>query len=68
MGRLDDEAGGTAAGVAKEPTRKLLAEWIVGSYENVSEEMGVMLGRRRVLSRWWVKRIINFGVIKMQLK
>jgi hypothetical protein len=46
----------------------LLAEWIVGSYENVSEEMGVMLGRRRVLSRWWVKRKINFGVIKMQLK
>ena len=28
------------AGVAKEPTRKLLAEWIVGAYKNISEETG----------------------------
>jgi len=28
------------AGVAKEPTRKLLAEWVVGAYKNVSKEVG----------------------------
>ena len=26
------------AEVVKEPTRKLLAEWIVGTHENISEE------------------------------
>jgi hypothetical protein len=34
------EGEGMTAGVAKEPTRKLLAEWIVGAYKNISEEMG----------------------------
>ena len=34
------EGDGMTAGVAKEPTRKLLAEWIVGAYKNISEETG----------------------------
>jgi hypothetical protein len=40
MGNWMTEGGGMTAEVAKEPTRKLLAEWIVGAYENINEEMG----------------------------
>ena len=34
------EGGRMPAGGAKEPTKRLLAELIVGAYENVSEDMG----------------------------
>ena len=34
------EGGGMTAGVAKESTKKLLAELIVGAYDNISKEMG----------------------------
>ena len=27
-------------GVAKEPTRKLVAEWTIGTYKNIIEEIG----------------------------
>ena len=32
--------GGVVNGVAKEPTRNLVAEWIIGAYKNISEEIG----------------------------
>jgi hypothetical protein len=34
------DGGGIVDGVAKEPTRKLVAEWIIGTYKNISEETG----------------------------
>ena len=37
---LMTEGDEMTAGVAKEPTRKLLAEWIVEAYKNVSKEVG----------------------------
>jgi hypothetical protein len=32
--------GGVVDGVAKEPTRKLVAEWIIGAYRNITTEIG----------------------------
>jgi hypothetical protein len=32
--------GGVVDGVVKEPTRNLVAEWIIGAYKNISEEIG----------------------------
>ncbi len=34
------DGGGVVDSVAKEPTRKLVAEWIIGTYRNISEETG----------------------------
>ena len=34
------DGGGIVDGVAKEPTRKLVAEWIIGTYRNISVETG----------------------------
>jgi hypothetical protein len=34
------DGGGIVDGVAKEPTPKLVAEWIIRSYKNISEETG----------------------------
>ena len=34
------EGDGMPAGLAKEPARRLLAEWMVGAYKNISEETG----------------------------
>ena len=30
--------GGVDGGIAKTPTRRQVAEWIVGSYKNISEQ------------------------------
>ena len=32
--------GGVVDGVAKEPTRNLVAEWIIGAYRNISMDIG----------------------------
>jgi hypothetical protein len=34
------DGGRVVAGGTKEPTRKLTAEWIVGTYKAICEEMG----------------------------
>ncbi len=34
------DGGGLVDGVVKEPTRKLVAEWIIGTYRNISVETG----------------------------
>jgi hypothetical protein len=41
---LMTEGDGIVDGVAKEPSRKLVAEWIVQVYEDISEEIGQMRG------------------------
>ena len=42
--------GGVVDGVAKEPTRKLVAEWIIGAYRNITTEIEKTLGRKRVMN------------------
>ncbi len=34
------DGGGIIDGVAKEPTRKLVAKWIIGAYKIISEKTG----------------------------
>ncbi len=34
------DGGGNVDGVAKEPTWKLVAEWIIGTYLNISVDAG----------------------------
>ena len=34
------DGGGFVDGIAKEPTRKLVAEWIIGTYRNIWVDTG----------------------------
>ena len=34
------DGGGVVDGAAKEPTRKLVAKWIIGTYRKISVETG----------------------------
>jgi len=64
MGRLDDWRWWKTAGVTKEPTRKFLAEWIVGAKKKISGEMGSNAWKKKGFE--WVSNLMISIRIKVR--
>jgi hypothetical protein len=45
--------GGVVDGLAKEPTRNLVAEWMIGAYKNISEDIGQNAWKKTV-NEWFI--------------
>ena len=46
------DGGGVVEGMAKEPTRKLVAEWIIGTYRKILVETGKNAWKK-TMSEWF---------------
>ena len=46
------DGGGVVDGMAKEPTRKLVAEWIIGTYRKILVETGKNAWKK-TMSEWF---------------
>lgn len=38
---------GIEAGIAKKPTRKSVAKWIIGAYNKINKEIGLLAWRKK---------------------